>query len=140
MQRVYYPYWEWEDYINGMWIKLKPNDEINAIKRAVKFTGNSDIYGSYMLKVHLFYPKATEHNLTCTGMNRQAWIGHAAVNIAINIPEYITRIAWWQLTDEQRINANLKADYAIEQWEREYNAISNKMDSRVRRFTSNILR
>jgi hypothetical protein len=53
-------------------------------------------------------------------MNRQAYIGHAAACIAIGSPEYITRLAWHQLTNDQQDKANNKADIAIKTWEENY--------------------
>jgi len=92
------------------------------LKQAIEFTGNPPLYGSFMMRVIKEWPISCEHNLTCKGMNRQAWIGHAAACIAIGCPEHITREAWAYLTQEQQDLANAEADKAIAQWELEYNA------------------
>jgi hypothetical protein len=120
MKRIYHHYEKWEDYLNGMWREVLKDEEEYYLTQAIEFTGNANLYGSWMLKVIEYWPFACEHNLTCTGMNRQAWIGHAAVSLAIDCPEYITRMAWWKLTEQQQIDANKKADEAIELWEQEY--------------------
>jgi hypothetical protein len=70
-----------------------------------------------MLKAIDLWPVSCEHNLSCTGMNRQAWIGHAACCIATGCPEHITRLAWHTLTQKQQDEANAKADFAIKTWE-----------------------
>lgn len=103
-----------------MWRKVAPNEEALFLEKAILFTGNADLYGEYMVRAINEWPNGCEHNLSCTGMNRQAWIGHAAACIAINSPEYITRLAWWQLTQEQQDLANAKADTAIQIWENNY--------------------
>jgi hypothetical protein len=59
-----------------------------------------------------------EQNLTKLDTNRKAWIGHAAVALAIQCPEDIVRQAWGFLSDEQQKLANKKAQEAIEQWEK----------------------
>ena len=115
MKRIWHPFWLWEDI--EMWRKLPREEEGHYLERAMNFTGNADLYGNWMLRVLEECPVACEHNLSERGMNRQAWIGHAAVNLAIQCPEYITRQAWGLLTEEQRDKANLKADYAINLWE-----------------------
>ena len=117
MEQEYFPYWMWEDYKNGMWRKETKENEPIFLEKAIKFTGDYKLYGSYMLKVLKDYPIACKQFLSNLNMNRRAWIGHAACNIAIKCPEYITRLAWKQLTDEQRRLANLEADKAILEWE-----------------------
>lgn len=120
MKRVYYPYQQWEDYKFGMWRKLHASEENEFEERAVKFTGDAELYGAFMIAAIMEWPFGCEHNLTCSGMNRQAWTGHAAACIAINSPEYITRQAWWKLTQDQQDKANAKADLAIQIWEDQY--------------------
>jgi hypothetical protein len=120
LKRVYHPYHLWEDYLNGMWRKVSASEERIFLEKAIAFTGNADLYGAYMIWAIKMWPIGCEHNLTCIEMNRQAWIGHAATCIAIECPEYITRSAWWQLTQEQQDKANAKADIAIKIWEENY--------------------
>lgn len=125
MNRIYHPYHEWEDYINGMWRKVSLREEVEYLRYAIEFTGNAELYGKYMLYTIELWPNGCEHNLTCLEMNRQAWIGHSAVCIAFGCPEYITRSAWHQLTKEQQDRANDKADIAIKIWEENYAKDSN---------------
>jgi hypothetical protein len=121
MKRVYHPYNEWEEYHAGMWRDVSKTEEERFLKEAIEFTGDYKLYGSWMLKVVDEWPKSCEHNLSSTGMNRQAWIGHAACCLAIGCPEHITRHAWHVLTQDQQDKANLKADEAIALWESRYN-------------------
>lgn len=120
MKRVFHPYNLWEDYTNGMWRKVPFSQEGVFLEESIKFTGNAELYGKYMIRAINEWPNGCEHNLTCVGMNRQAWIGHAATCIALTSPEYITRLAWHQLTQEQQDLANAQADIAIKIWEENY--------------------
>lgn len=120
IKQIYYPYNLWEDFKAGMWRKIKKTEEECYLHWAVEFTGNDELYGSYMLRVAIDYPLATIHNLSDKSINRRAWIGHAACSIANACPEYIVRSAWGLLTDTQRMQANLRADYAIYLWEKSY--------------------
>jgi hypothetical protein len=120
MKRIYHPYWNWEDFKAGMWRNITSLETDSFLKLAIEFTGNAELYGQWMLKVIEQWPIACEHNLSCPGMNRQAWIGHSACCMAINCPEQITRLAWHNLTQEQRNKANEKADFAIKIWEERY--------------------
>lgn len=113
MKPIYHPYWEWEDWNAGMWRKPMPSEESQLLRKAIEFTGDAELYGSFMIRVTQEWPKACEHNLLNTSMNRRAWVGHAAACLAIASPESITRRAWWMLTGDQRIAADKKADEAI---------------------------
>ena len=84
---------------------------------AIEFTGDAELYGSYMLRVTQEWPNSCEHNLTDRSQNRRAWIGHAAVALAIQCPEDIVRSAWSRLSEKQQIDANAQADAAIRSWE-----------------------
>lgn len=119
-KRIWHPYWAWEEYAAGMWRRFHGLEREQFFKQAVEFTGDPDLYGLWMLKVTEAWPISCEHNLTDYGMNRRAWIGHAACCLAINCPEDITRLAWKCLTDDQRTKANRKADEAIYAWERKH--------------------
>jgi hypothetical protein len=101
-----------------MWRKVSANEEPEYLKKAIAFTGNHKLYGSYMMKVIQSWPISCEQNLTDLSINRRAWVGHAACCLAINCPEYITRQAWAFLNKEQQDLANNEADRAIEKWER----------------------
>ncbi len=110
---IWHPYWEWEEVKHNMWGHEKNRSE--WLKKAIEFTGNHVLYGSWMMKVVDRWIKSCQQNLTKPG-NKRAWIGHAAVAMAIQCPEDIVREAWGYLTQEQQDAANKKADEAIAYW------------------------
>ena len=110
----------WEEYKLGMWKNIHGEKRNELLRKAIQFTGNAKLYGEYMIRVIREWPISCEQNLMITGLNRQAWIGHAACCIAFQCPEEITRLAWHFLSNKQQIKANKKADYAIELWEKYY--------------------
>lgn len=112
MTRIWHNYKKWEDI--EMWRKV--NNEDQYLQQAIEFTGNAVLYGSWMRKVIELWPISCEHNLTNSGMNKRAWLGHAAVQMAIGCPEYITRMAWKHLTQQQQDEANEQADINIKLW------------------------
>lgn len=120
-KRVYIRYWEWEDWINGMWRTLHISDEPYFLNKAIKFTGNHKLYGLAMGKVIHAWPKTMLHNLTNPSINYKAFIGHCAVSYAINCPEYITRQAWRMLTTEQQDKANKEAEKYYQIWKKGLN-------------------
>ncbi len=112
---IWHPYTTWEEMQFNMWGGVK--DRAQWLQQAINFTGNHELYGSWMRKVVASWPYSCQQNLTKLDTNRKAWIGHAAVALAIQCPEDIVRQAWGFLTDEQQRLANQQAQKAIELWE-----------------------
>ena len=120
IKQQYHHYSKWEDYLNGMYRNLNKKSEETFLKKAIEFTEDHILYGSWMLKVIIIWPFSCEHNLTNPNMNKKAWIGHAASCMAIQCPEYVTRKAWAFLSKTQQKEANNQALIAIELWETHY--------------------
>lgn len=118
--KVWHPYTIWEDYLNGMYESVYGEKREKLLQKAIEFTGNATLYGSFMRRIILEWPYACEHNLTDHSINRKAWIGHAATCLAIQCPEDITRSAWGHLTQQQQDDANQQAQDAIHEWESNY--------------------
>lgn len=129
MKKIWHPFKLWEEYHFGMWRKRTLEEEAELLRKAIAFTGDHVLYGSFMQRVAQEWRFSCEHNLTDSSLNRRAWIGHAAASLAINAPEHITRQAWWYLSDRQRDLANAEADTAIALWEAQW-------DDSVRALTS----
>ena len=98
-----------------MWGTVR--DRKSWLQKAIDFTGNATLYGEWMRRVTDEWRYSCEHNLTKVDTNRKAWIGHAAVALAMQCPEDIVREAWGYLTQEQQDLANMQAQQAIEHWE-----------------------
>ena len=114
---IYHPYWLWEEINYNMWGSVDDRDDY--LKQAIVFTGDHILYGKWMHEVILNWKYSCEHNLSKASQNRQAWLGHAACAFAFKCPEDIVRLAWHELTDKQRDQANGQADKHIKIWERE---------------------
>lgn len=128
MLKKYHHYEVWEDYMNGMYKQLYGKERNIMLNKAITFTGNAELYGEWMLKVVDQWPICCEQNLTDIHINQQAWIGHAAVCMALECPEDVTRMAWGCLSKQQQIDANEQADIAIKVWnEKQGNTIHSKV-------------
>lgn len=110
---IWHPYWVLEEFKSNMWGSVK--NRADWLQKAVLFTGDANLYGHWMMRVIDEWPLSCEHNLTKAG-DKRAWIGHAAVALAIGCPEDIVRQAWPMLSEQQRNDANEKARIAIETW------------------------
>lgn len=120
MEQIFEHYENWEDFKNGMWRKVNKQDENKYLNDAIVFMSDHIQFGKAMQRVINEWPVTCRHNLTDTATNRQAFMGQTACSIAINCPEYITRLAWGYLSNLQREKANGVADTAIRMWEYEH--------------------
>lgn len=118
IKQQWVPYWEWEDYLNGMWSKSKNDD--NDLKTAIEFTGDHLKYGSAMKEVVREWPRTMLNSFSNPSINKRAFLGHCAVCFKIGIPEHITRAAWKELTDKQRFDADRVAQETIDEWLKNY--------------------
>lgn len=99
-----------------MWKKVPKEQEPELLKVAIEFTSDHIRYGESMGEVIYLWKNTMLNTLTNVSVNRKAFLGHCAVHFKINVPEYITRIAWGFLTEEQRILANKEAEKWIKNW------------------------
>ena len=117
-KRVYHPYELWEEIKFGMWDDV--SDEKEWLEKAILFTGDHKLYGSFMMRVVYEWPISCENALTDYNINRRAWVGHAACALGMGCPEHITRKAWRFLSYEQQYLANEEAGRAIRAWGNNY--------------------
>lgn len=132
IDRIYHPWDKLEEVKANMWGEAE--DRKDMLAKAIKFTGDHKLYGSFMRRVIVEWPISCENALTDHSLNKKAWIGHAACAMAISCPEDITREAWGHLTDGQQLLANKEAARALQSWENAFLAsrgISDDMGGQV---------
>lgn len=117
MKRIYHPYWLWEDYLNGMFNDSKLQNEDDLIQKCTNLFSVPSAFDKACEMVINKWKISTKENLSNTSQNRNAWIGAACCSIIHNAPEYITRIAWANLTIEQQNIANRIAKKHILKYE-----------------------
>lgn len=123
--RVYKPYHQWEDWINGMWRTVNKEEYAAYLSWAIEFTGDHVSYGNAMGVVIVKWENTMLHNLTNQSMNKRAFLGHCACCFNSGCPEYIVRDAWKLLTDKQRELADKIAQTHINNWINEYKTNSS---------------
>lgn len=119
MKQVYYPYWEWEDYQYGMYDSVPDDEMITLIGLARDLLSDPTEFDKEASDMVFNWPISATHNLTNKSINRRAWIGQATCCFALNVPEILTKLAWTELTTEQRNEANNIAQKIIEDYERQ---------------------
>ena len=90
------------------------------LARAIRFMSNCELFGYYMNRVVKEWRYSCEHNLTDLNQNRIAWLGQAACAMAIGCPCDITKHAWGFLKQIEQEDADKKAAFYIQIWERNY--------------------
>jgi hypothetical protein len=116
--RIHYAWYEMEEYRphGGMWI-TPPADERNSLIRAAEsLMVDTPEFLAACLRATTEWPRSTGVAFTTPGLNRRAWVGHAACFLATGSPEETTRIAWHLLDDGEQYAANDAADTAISAW------------------------
>jgi hypothetical protein len=103
-----------------MWRNVSGDKAQSYINAAGDLMRSPEEFKLAMLKAIEEWPISCEVNLTAQGMNRQAWLGHAACCIAVNSPENCTRLGWHTLSQPEQDEANRVADEAIALWEGKY--------------------
>lgn len=110
--RVKYPYYDWEDYLAGMYGMTGAGGPIEAME----LLRNPSALLDAMRRAVTDWPKAAAHHLTDGGMNQRAWLGWAATGLTAGVPAHVTRAVWWQLTEAERAAANAAADIVIDEY------------------------
>ena len=116
LTRVYYRYDELEEFKCGMWRIVRGEDRKQFSMAAARLMIDAQKFKSFMLRALNEWPKSCAHNLTCEGMNRIAWLGHAGCCLGTGSPEEATRAGWYRLNQAQMDEANRVADEVLQYW------------------------
>lgn len=120
MKRFYEKYYLWEDFANGMYATEKLQNESELIEKAKNLLSDVYLFKEASIVMIRDWPISTKVNLTNKSINRKAWIGQAACCHKFGVPEILTRIAWGQLTERKRMDANRVAEQIINHFELVY--------------------
>ena len=130
MKQIYSPYWDWEDFNNGMYDTPALADMPELSKQAASLLSCAERFANACKQLINDWPIASAVNLTNLGTNRRAWLGQAACNFVAGVPEVATRAACKELTEDQRRKANQIADEAIREYQSKSRAVHNNMGSK----------
>lgn len=120
IERVYHPFTIWEDYKYGMYESVCFMDAQVLIRECEMTLKCPEWLRESMQFVSHNWLYAAENNLTNTHRNRQAWLGQAACCFSHSAPEYITKLAWKNLSEIEQKRANDVADSVIQEWEEKF--------------------
>lgn len=117
MTRIYHTWEKWECYPAGFYESQPPSDMTarEAQDAYANFLRNVPQFESAMCRLIDEWPNSCEHYLSNDKMNRIAWLGQAAVCIALGIPHGF-RGGFNQLTQAEQQAANEAALRWLNAW------------------------
>ncbi len=116
MNRIYHPYWLWEDYQNGFYENISGEEKQSKIKKVFEMFNSEDLTIEYMIYVVDNWKYSMEHNLSNPAINKIAYIGQSACCNYDKIPNSITMECWSKLSKEVQERANKNAIDSINRW------------------------
>jgi protoheme ferro-lyase len=116
MERIYHPYWLWEDYKNGFYENISGEEKKQMILKVIEMFNSEKLTIEYMNRVINEWIYSCEHNLTNDSLNKIAYIGQGACCIYAKVPNTITMEAWSLLDKEIQYRANKIAIEVINKW------------------------
>jgi hypothetical protein len=117
IERKYHHYLKWEDYKFGMYDN--PKNKIQEAKKICDFFKYTQKLKYFMFKVVHEWKYSCEQNLTNPNMNKIAYIGQAAVALALGFSRDSTMFAWNLLDEKTQDKANKIAEKALQAWVKE---------------------
>ena len=116
MQRIYHPYWLWEDYQNGFYENVSGEEKQNKIQKVFEMFNSEELTIENMNYVVDNWKYSMEHNLSNPAINKIAYIGQSACCNYAGIPNSITMECWSKLSKEVQECANKNAIDSINRW------------------------
>lgn len=116
IERIYHPYWLWEDYMNGFYDNCSGTVKNNYINKCLEMFNSYDLTKENMFYVVDNWKYSMENNLTNPSMNHIAYIGQSACCNYANIPSTVTMECWSLLSKEIQHQANEIAEESIKRW------------------------
>lgn len=116
MERIYHPYWLWEDYKNGFYDNVSGEQKKECISNCLEMFNCESKTIQNMFYVVDNWKYSMEHNLSNNSLNHIAYIGQSACCNYAKIPNSITMECWSMLSVETQQRANKNAIQAIERW------------------------
>jgi len=116
MERIFHPYWKWEDYKAGFYDNCSGQLKDDLIQKGIEMFNSKVLTKQNMFYVVDNWKFSCEHNLTNPAMNKIAYIGQSACCVYAGIPSTLTMEIWNMLDSKIQEQANEIAKEAIERW------------------------
>lgn len=115
MNRIYHPYWRWEDFKAGFYDNCSGDKKTILIKSVIEMFSSEELTRTNMYRVQE-WQYSCEHNLTNISLNRIAYIGQSACCIYASVPSTVTMEAWSLLSKDIQTRSDLIAEEFLNYW------------------------
>ena len=78
MNRIFHPYWLWEDYKNGFYDNISGEQKKLYISKVIEMFNSEELTVKNMNYVVDNWKHSMEHNLTNPAINKIAYVGQSA--------------------------------------------------------------
>jgi hypothetical protein len=116
MNRIYHPYWMWEDYKAGFYNNCSGQKKVEYLDRCLQMFNSETKTNKNMMRVIDEWKFSCEHNLTNESLNKIAYIGQSACCLFAGIPSTVTMEGWNLLSKEVQERANRQALEVLNIW------------------------
>lgn len=116
MERIYHPYWLWEDYKEGFYENCSGEAKKNFIEKSIEMFNSEKLTRENMFFIVDNWTYSCEHNLTNPSLNQIAYIGQAACCNYSGCPSTVTMEVWSMLSKEVQERSDKIALEAIKRW------------------------
>lgn len=120
MDRVWHPYYLWEDYKNGFFKSETELSKEEQIELSKKLFQDKKEFNNILQKVIKEWVYSCEHNLTNESLNKIAWLGQASCSYKYKISNDISREGYNLLSKKEKQEADKIAEKALTRWKSEY--------------------
>lgn len=121
MERIFHPYWLWEDYKCGFYESATGEKKKQQQEKVVEMFNSAELTREFMMKAINEWVNSCEHNLTNPAMNKIAYLGQSACCIYAGVGSQITMTSWSLLTKEVQQRSNEIAKEVLTIWKNRYN-------------------
>ncbi len=115
-KQVFHHYSVLEEHAAGMWRRIAMAESEPLTQAAAGLMRDPDAFLAAMRRALVEWPLSMEAAMSTPSLNERAYMGHAGCCIAVGSPEFLTRLAWHLLTQQEQDEANRMADIAITEY------------------------
>jgi hypothetical protein len=117
INKIYHPFWLWEDYKAGFYKSCSKKDKEEKKHLVSNMFSDYGLTMCYMNKVVNTWFFSCEQFLTNESINKVAYLGQAACCLYGGVPNLITMNVWSSLDDNIRDRSDFLAKRIIKKWE-----------------------
>lgn len=115
-RRIFHHYQELEETEAGFWRMVSGQELKDNIEKAADLLRSPQELIEAMRQAVKEWKKSCEAAFTTDSLNQIAFLGQAACCVAVGVPCGCTRIAWHDLTQPEKDEANLAAQIVLHEW------------------------